>query len=433
MSKNVKEQIPSYLYVGSGFSAMISKTKDAIKELKEIDHILTQISKTSNLTSRELEELGNTAIQTAGKYGRDASDYLTSVKEMYHAGFSNADAMAELSILTQSAGDLPSGTADSYLIATNAAYGLQGNIEKLNDVLDSQTYITSHTAVSMKDMALATSEAAAVAAQYRVEIDELSALTTVAVSKTGESGSEVGNALKNIFANLQDSSSQPIQETFDSLGLSMTKFVNDVEVLKSPIELLEELSRAFVSLPDGSVLKSDILSNIGSENQDSTLAAILSDFDRYYEILDLYGQGSGAAMDAAMKSANDLSASLSSLGNTWTSIVNNVIGSDALIGAVNGLRAILNVVETLTSALGSFGTIGLGAGLFAGIKNVGSPKMFGLKNVLLFANTDSMSVLPDTAVSVIPPMRYIGVNEQAICWENGKPHTTLLFWRQNRL
>ena len=178
----------------------------------------------------------------------------------------------------------------------------------------------------------------------------------------------------------------------------MTKFVNGAEILKTPIELLKELSESFTELPEGSILRSNVLNDIGSKYHANTLAAILSDFDSYYNMLDLYNQGSGSAMEEAMKSANNLSGSLNRLGNTWTSIVNNVIDTDALISVTNGFNSVLSVVETLTSALGSLGTIGIGAGLFTGIKNVGSPKMFGLKNCLLFNNTDSMLVLLDTAV-----------------------------------
>lgn len=112
-------------------------------------------------------------------------------------------------------------------------------------------------------MADATSEAASVAAQYGVNIDELSSLIAVAVSKTRESGSEVGNALKALFINLQDTTSKPIQEAFDSVHISMTEMVNGSEKLKTPIELIKELSAAFTSLDEGDTRRANILSDIG--------------------------------------------------------------------------------------------------------------------------------------------------------------------------
>ena len=53
-----------------------------------------------------------------------------------------------------------------------------------------------------------------------------------------------------------------------------------------------------------------------------------------------------------------------------------------MICVVNSLDWILDKVNALTDLLGSFGSVGLIAGLTAGIKNFGRPKMFGLK--LLF-------------------------------------------------
>lgn len=66
------------------------------------------------------------------------------------------------------------------------------------------------------------------------------------------------------------------------------------------------------------------------------------------------------------------------LDNTWTSTIENIVNSDDLTFLVDGLNAVLTGVNNVTKALGTLGTIGLGAGLVAGIKNIGSPKMFGL-------------------------------------------------------
>lgn len=259
---NIKK-LSSWMSVTSLVSTFVMDIRNAVTELKEIDTILTEISKTSDLTTEALAKLGKTSFESASKYGKKASDYLTGVQEMYRAGFQNAPEMSELSILAQAAGDLTSDAANDYLIATDAAYDLGGSIEKLNSVLDSQNFITNNAAVSMQDMADATSEAASVAAQYGVNIDELSSLIAVAVSKTRESGSEVGNALKSLFINLQDTTSKPIQEAFDSVNISMTEMVNGSEKLKTPIELIKELSAAFTSLEEGDTRRANILSDIG--------------------------------------------------------------------------------------------------------------------------------------------------------------------------
>lgn len=70
--------------------------------------------------------------------------------------------------------------------------------------------------------------------------------------------------------------------------------------------------------------------------------------------------------------------SLNRLSNTWTDTVENVLNADDLTTIVDGLNGILNVINFLTEKLGTLGTIGLGAGIFAGVKNVGRTKMYVL-------------------------------------------------------
>lgn len=380
LGKNLKDQFKQagesftqWLSVSSAVMFGIQKTREAIGELKELDSILTEISKTSDLTASQLERLGDSAFDTASKYGKKASDYLTGVQEMYRAGFDNAEQMAELSVLAQSAGDMESNAANDYLMATNAAYDYKGSVEELNKVLDSQNYITNNAAISMQDIADATTQAASIASQYGVEMDELSALISVAVSKTRESGSEVGTALKALFINLQDTTSKPVQEAFAAVDISMTKMVDGSERLKTPIELIKELSVAFNELPEGDVKRANILNDIGGKHHANTLAAILSDLDAYNEMLALYNSSSadGSAFREAEKSANNLEGSLNKLSNTWTDTVNNIADSDALKFGVNSLEWVLDKVNWITEKLGSLGSIGLGVGLWKGIKNTG--------------------------------------------------------------
>ena len=383
--KQAAESFTQWISVSSAIMGVVYNTKQAVSELKDLDDILTEISKTSDLTTEQLKNLGDTAFDTASKYGKKASDYLTGVQEMYRAGFDNAEQMAELSVLAQSAGDMDATLSNNYLMATNAAYKYKGSIEDLNNVLDSQNYITNNAAISMKDIADATTETASVAAEFGVQIDELSALIATATANTRESGSEVGTALKAILINLQDTTSKPVTDTFDALGISMTKVVDGAEKLKTPIELLYELADAYNSLPEGDVMRANILNDIGQKRHANVLASILSDMSGYQKMLDLYNSTSanGSAFKEAEKSSNNLTGSLNRLSNTWTDTVENIVNSDTLKGAVNLLNGLLTGVNKLTDALGSLGTIGLGAGLLASFKNAGREKCYPSYHICL--------------------------------------------------
>lgn len=50
--------------------AIIKQVQESIKELKNIDTILTDIGKTGNLTQNQLKQLGNSSYETASAYGK---------------------------------------------------------------------------------------------------------------------------------------------------------------------------------------------------------------------------------------------------------------------------------------------------------------------------------------------------------------------------
>lgn len=179
--------------------------------------------------------------------------------------------------------------------------------------------------------------------------------------------------------NLQDTTSKPVTETFDTLGVSMTKVVNGSEQLKTPIELIYELADAYNSLPEGDIMRANILNEIGQKRHANTLASILSDMDGYNDMLELYNSNlaDDSAFREAEKSANNLSGSLNRLSNTWTDTVENILNSETLKGGIDFLNGALTLVNKLTESLGTLGTIGLGGGIFAGLNNVGKPKMYG--------------------------------------------------------
>lgn len=265
--KRAFSQIGQFSQVYGGIDKFIGTISNAVSELKQMDDILTEISKVSDMTGTQLQELGNNAFDYANKYGKRVTDYLEGVTEMNRSGYYGQKGidLANTSVLAQAAGDMNADVANAYLLATNAAYEYAGSAEKLNTVLDGQNTITNRNSVNMTDMASATTQAGSMAAQAGVEVDQLSALIGTAVARTKKSGDEVGTALKALFINLQNTQNSKIVGTFENLGISMTKMVGDSELLKTPIELIKELSDAYNTLPDGSVMKADILTNIGGK------------------------------------------------------------------------------------------------------------------------------------------------------------------------
>ncbi len=374
LAASLKEQVSQAaqsfsdcLSLNSGVMLLISKTREAVSEIRELDSILTEISQTSSMTSRQLKQLGMDAYDTASKYGRTAGEYLRAVQEIERLGFSGRKgaAMAEQSLLAQSAGGMDGELASSYILATNAAYQLNGEAEKLNAILDGQN------SIAMADMAAAMTEAGTTASGYRVSIEELSAMIGTLGAVTELNGSEVGNAVKAILDNLQNVSSDKITDTLNAANISMTKMVNGAEKLRSPIDILRDLAAAFSRLDENAPLRTEILTNIGQDAHANHLGALLENMDMFDRMLVDYSQGAGSALAASSENAENLSGSLNRLSNSWTELVNSFAASDTLKTGVNVLNSLVQGAVKLTDVLTPLGAIGAGVGLFAGINNLG--------------------------------------------------------------
>ncbi len=305
--KRAFSQIAQFTQIYGGIENVIQSIQNSVIELKNVDSILTEISKTSDMTSTQLAKLGETSFDSASKWGKKASDYLLGIQEMSRSGYygKQAEQMAETSILAQAAGDLNSDVANSYLLASNAAYQYSGNVQKLNALLDGQNMITNRNSVSMQDMAEATTEAASMASELGVQENQLSAMIGTIESRTKAGGNEVGNAIKSLLINVQNVNNSKIAGTFKKAGVAQTEFVNGIEKMRNPIEVLEDLAKVFNELEESDPLRTEILTNIGQKYQANKLSALLSGWSDYEKMLVDYSEGTGSAAKEAEKSANN--------------------------------------------------------------------------------------------------------------------------------
>lgn len=396
--KNKLSRLSQWVPLTTIIASFTNDVRNAVSQLKDMDTILTEISKTSNRSAENIKALRENSFDVANTYGANVSGYLNGVQEMSRAGYQGkkAEQLSELSILTQSAGNVDATVANEYLLATDAAFQLRGNVKELNKILDGQNQITNRNAVSMSDMAQATGEAASMAAQYGVKVEELSSLIATATSKTRESGSETGNALKSIFINLQDTTNKEITSTFDEIGVSMTKVVDGSEKLKTPIELLEELSDVFISLDQGDVKRADILSNIGGTYHANTLSAILSDWNAYEKILGDYSNSEGSAFEEMTKSAQSWDGRLNRLSNSWTKLVSQFVNSDGIKTGITLLQDLADGASWTAENLGAIPTaitaISAAVASYKSLKGEGRGKTTPLLNMLsLSYNNELMS------------------------------------------
>ena len=145
---------------------------------------------------------------------------------------------------------------------------------------------------------------------------------------------------------------------------------------KSLVTYLGEISDIWDELDQKS--QNELLDKLFGKNRAQVGAAIIKNFDTVRSSIEAMTNSAGSA-DREMNVIMDgLDYKLNRLKETGTGIAQNLFERDEMKSIVDGFTSFLEVIDTLTSKIGLLGTIGLGTGLFAGIKNVGRDKMYSL-------------------------------------------------------
>lgn len=272
------DSFKTWLSASSAVMLVVSKTKEAVTELKEIDTILTEISKTNDkLSKSDLKNIGNNAFETASKYGKKATDYLSGVQEASRAGYENAENIAELSTAAQGAGEMTAELANSYIIATDKAYGMEGSVQKLTQTLDGANEITNHNAVNMTELAEGMKVVGSQAASSQISVEETTAALGTLIAVTQQGGSQMGNAFKGILMNLRQVTGEVDGEEIDqesltkyekaceALGVSLSEVKDGAVSLKEPMQILKELSAEYTKLDKDDAKRANLLSAVGGK------------------------------------------------------------------------------------------------------------------------------------------------------------------------
>lgn len=407
------KKFSSWMSMTSVVSTFVMDIRNAIVELKEVNTLLTEISKANDkLTSSQLAQIGNNSFGVASKYGKTATDYLAGVQEMSRAGYANAEAMGELSTAAQGAGDMTSDTANQFIIAADKAYKMNGSVEELTKTLDGINYITNNNAVNMSELSEGFSIVASTAASFDVTAQELAAALGTMSATTQQSGSEVARAFRAILLNIRQVSDEEenidaegltkYEKACNDLGVSLKEVKDGVLQLRDPMEVLKELSVEYNKLDETDLKRTNLLNSIGGKLRATQLDAILRQWDMYEEMLQQYTDGSGSMANEANKTANSIEGLWNSLKNDWTSFVNEFANSDLFKSLIESARRLIDVLSDASSPLNSIlrqfanllelatkftDKIGLIPTIFAGLslKNVGE---LILKYARSYATTD---------------------------------------------
>lgn len=339
--------------------------REALQEMKAVDSELVVVRKVTGASAEELEALRDRAYEVGKAYGVVASDYLSAAAEFSRAGYKDqAGDLAELATKLQLVGDVSQDIANQFLIATDKAYGLNGNYEKLSKVIDELNEIDNNFATSIEKVAQGLGTVAPVAAQAHVSVEELSAAIGTITATTQRSGSEAARALRAIFLNVMGDTQTEVEEgetvtkeQIESLKDALQEYAPEVVKAAEATGTLINPMTAIASLADayerGLISEQKlmaIVTDIGGKLRSSQLMALIQNWGMYEEMLEKTATAAGSADREVQNALDSWEVKLNILKNTWTDFVQETLSTGFIKKSLDGLT-------WLIESFGNLGTV----------------------------------------------------------------------------
>lgn len=376
---NKVKSLSTYLSGTVIIGKVLQSGKEAINFAKELDSALVNINYTMDVTSSQLENIGSKSIDMAKNLHTSAENVLGAVK-LYANAKETADsilAKAQPAIMLSNVTGFSGEDSAKYLQTIMNQFDLtQDDLMNISDIIQGVSQNMAHDfadGIIQINEGIATSGEVARAAG--LDLAEYSSMIGLLVEKSGLAGSQIGNSLKTIITRttkageilgIDEGEISAAETSLRSIGVEVRK--TDGE-FKEFDETMGELAKQWDNLSD--VEKSNIAFNLAGTRQINVIQTLLRGWSDYESLVNKANNSTGVTFENQEKYAASLEGRLEGLSSTVTSIGDNLFKSNDVSVIVSGLTKIAELFDTITSKTKLLGTIGLGTGIFAGLKNVG--------------------------------------------------------------
>lgn len=350
----------------AGINKVRQGVRDALTEMKNVDTELTNISKVSGKTGEELAAIGDRAYETASRYGESASTYLEAVYSMQKAGMGDmSENMGELAIKTMLVGDTTQDVATKFLLSANAAWKLEGNMDRLTQIVDEADYINNNYATSLDKLAAGMPIVASIAAQTGMTAEETMAAIGTITAATQESGTKAATALRALILNIsgevgkylteEGEEFEVTEESVKSMQGLLEKYAKtEMDAARAAGEMIDPMTAIqaiFKGMAEddlSDVELFNLLSGMGGKLRTNQLTALVQNFETLYK--DMMDGMKGAAGTADKEIDLMMEAwerKTQKLKNTWTEFIADIVSSDTIKGGLDWLTDLISNMDDL--------------------------------------------------------------------------------------
>jgi TP901 family phage tail tape measure protein len=268
------------------------------------------------------QQLANDVLGTAAALGRERTEALESAIAWSRLGLTRqqVNEAVRVSLTAANVAEIDALSATENLLAIMAAYKLE--VRELSGVLDLLNETSNNFNVTNKDLLEGIQRTGAVAQQAGLSLAGLVGLLGVGVGTTGQSGSNIGNALKALTLNLAN----PDRQEYLRRSLGIEVLADDQGALKPLPDLLDEIAIAYEKVNDQE--RGVLIERLAGKFQASRITALLEGYAKANVLAANSLTGFNSAAEENARITSTLKNALSGFKTT---------GQRAVVGAFGGL------------------------------------------------------------------------------------------------
>ena len=322
--------------------------REAIQVITDMDQALTGMSIVTTMTREETWQLVGSFQSLAKETGKTTTEIASMATKFYQQGKNTKEVLELTEAAAKAATIAGIDGAQSIDLLTNAMNGFQLASTKAMEVSDKFAALAAASATDYEELATALSKVAAQANLAGMSIDFTLGLLAKGIEVTREAPETIGTALKTVIARMReltdygktledDMDVNRVAKALDVVGI---KLMDQAGQFRDLEEVFTEIGESWDTLNKNQ--QANIAIAMAGTRQQSRFIAMMQDFDRTIELVNISTNSYGATLAQQAKYMEGMEAKMTLMKNAWEETLISFVNSDLVIG---GIEAITNGLE----------------------------------------------------------------------------------------
>jgi TP901 family phage tail tape measure protein len=338
--------------------------RQVVRTVTDLDKSFTEIAMVTKMNRKESWQLVG-SYQTLAKEVGTTTDQIAKLGVYFaRQGRSAAEAFELTRVAALAAKVASIDAADSADYLTSAINGFGLATTEAMAISDKFAALGASSASSYQEMAVALSKVAPSAKVAGVNIDQMLGFLAKGIETTREAPENIGTAFKTVFARMtqlrdfgktleEGVAVNTVEEALATAGVALRDNQGNFRQMG---DVLTELGYKFEGLSRNQ--QAYIATALAGTRQQSRLLAVLQNFDRTMELVDVSMESAGATLAQHAEYAGGMEAANARLQTSFQQIITSLVESEVVIGIINIMAGALEGLSKVAGVL-AFVVIGL--------------------------------------------------------------------------